>query len=217
MAQSASSALPGEEGPYKLLYFNFPGRAETIRLTFVYAGLPFEDARFESKDWPAVRATTPLGQVPVLYFGDGQVLTQSAAILHLVGARAGLYPREPLAAARVDEVLEVAADVVAPFTLTARGVPEELKKSLREQHVATRLPALLGFFEQRLQAGPFVAGPALTVADLAVFTLVNSLTSGVFDYVPASVLEAFPAIRAHNGRVAALPRIAEHLEAQKKK
>ena len=37
---------------YKLIYFNFRGRAEVIRLMFAEADQPYEDYRFEREDWP---------------------------------------------------------------------------------------------------------------------------------------------------------------------
>ena len=43
--------MPG----YKLYYFNVRGRGELSRLILHYAGVPFEDFRFEGKDWPAIK------------------------------------------------------------------------------------------------------------------------------------------------------------------
>jgi hypothetical protein len=33
-------------GPYKLVYFNIPARAEAIRLTFALGDIPFEVSHF---------------------------------------------------------------------------------------------------------------------------------------------------------------------------
>lgn len=40
---------------YKLLYFNFTGRGEPLRLLLAYGGIPFEDNRFEWDDWPKIK------------------------------------------------------------------------------------------------------------------------------------------------------------------
>lgn len=40
---------------YKLYYFNVRGRGELARLVLNYAGVPFEDYRFEMADWPAIK------------------------------------------------------------------------------------------------------------------------------------------------------------------
>ena len=55
----------------KLTYFNFPGgRAEPARLALHIGGVKFEDYRFASSDFPEVRKTTPLNQVPTLHIND---------------------------------------------------------------------------------------------------------------------------------------------------
>ena len=41
--------------PYKLTYFNVPGRGEVSRMLFTMAGVPFEDKRIEFKEWPEMK------------------------------------------------------------------------------------------------------------------------------------------------------------------
>ena len=105
-----------EEGTtHKLLYFDFPGKAEAIRLALTHAGVAFEDHRFADRaEFQALKASGRLqfGQVPALEVttaaGETTVLTQSAAILRYVAKlndSANLYPADPLLAARVDVYL----------------------------------------------------------------------------------------------------------------
>lgn len=56
---------------YKLYYFNFKGRAETIRLLFAAAGQKYEDIRFEHDNWPEFKAKSPFGECPYLEVVDG--------------------------------------------------------------------------------------------------------------------------------------------------
>merc|ERR1711962_1188188 len=50
----------------KLTYFNLMGRAETTRLILAQAGVAFEDKRIEPAEWPALKASLPMGQLPIL-------------------------------------------------------------------------------------------------------------------------------------------------------
>lgn len=43
---------------YKLHYFNFRGLGELIRLILHYAGVTFEDVRFERSEWPNIKPST---------------------------------------------------------------------------------------------------------------------------------------------------------------
>ena len=40
---------------YKLTYFDMPGRAETTRMVFVIAGVPFEDKRISQEEWKTLK------------------------------------------------------------------------------------------------------------------------------------------------------------------
>ncbi|VDD97883.1 unnamed protein product [Enterobius vermicularis] len=40
---------------WKLTYFNGRGRAETIRLLFAQAAVPYDDIRIEREQWPAMK------------------------------------------------------------------------------------------------------------------------------------------------------------------
>lgn len=42
---------------YKLHYFNFRGLGELVRLVLHYAGVAFEDVRFEKSEWPSIKAS----------------------------------------------------------------------------------------------------------------------------------------------------------------
>lgn len=68
---------------YKLVYFNFRGRGEVIRLIFAAAGQKYDDHRFEMAQWSEYKPKSPLGTCPWLEIrDDGKVITlgQSTAI-----------------------------------------------------------------------------------------------------------------------------------------
>ena len=68
---------------YKLTYFAIRGRGEPIRLLLVEAGQEFTDERVQFADWPALKPSTPFGQLPVLevqHEGRGFKIAQSITI-----------------------------------------------------------------------------------------------------------------------------------------
>lgn len=63
-----------------LTYFNIPGRAELLRLILAYAGQPFTDRRVTNREFDALKAGFPFGQVPVLETEEHGVIAQTGAI-----------------------------------------------------------------------------------------------------------------------------------------
>ena len=94
----------------KLTYFNLMGRAETTRLILAQAGVAFEDKRIEPADWPALKASLPMGQLPILEV-DGKTIGQSMTIARFCGRRFGLAGKDELEGALADQ----AVDQVAGF------------------------------------------------------------------------------------------------------
>lgn len=90
---------------HEVVYFDFTGRAEPIRILFHIAGVDFEDTRFKGADWPTIKPTTPLGQVPVVKI-DGNQYCQSIALARYAAKLAGWYPSDPLDALKSDEAAE---------------------------------------------------------------------------------------------------------------
>ncbi|MEO7937466.1 MAG: glutathione S-transferase N-terminal domain-containing protein, partial [Burkholderiaceae bacterium] len=133
----------------KLTYFDFHGgRGEPTRLALHIGGIAFEDLRFGFADFPEIRKTAPLGQVPVLEV-DGVRVTQSDAIARHAGNLAGLYPTDALQALLCDEVMQAVEDasvqVGASFGLTGDAL-----KEARTKLVDGPLPKYLGWLQKQL-------------------------------------------------------------------
>lgn len=198
--------------PLKLTYFNFHGgRGEPVRLALHIGGIAFEDHRFDFAEFPEIRKTAPLGQVPVFEV-DGVRVTQADAITRYAGKLAGLYPEDPFQALLCDEVLQAMEDasiqVGASFGLTGDAL-----KDARAKLVAGPLPKYLGWLQQQLLAhgGEYFADGRLTIADLKVFVFVRGLLSGHLDHVPTDlVAQHAPALPAFVQRIAETPAIAQY-------
>ena len=104
----------------KLYYFDIPGKAEAIRLLCTYSNLSFEDIRLTRAQFEDLRAKNKLsfGQVPALDVNEGTILVQSAAIMRYLGKLSGLYPSDPLLAAKVDAVMDEEADLLTGLSVS---------------------------------------------------------------------------------------------------
>ncbi len=96
----------------QLIYFNFGGRAEAIRLILTAGNVPFEDVRLSEQEFGQRKAAGEFkfGQVPVVVI-DGKQYAQSSAIQTYAGQLGGLYPSDPLLALRVNEARALLDDL----------------------------------------------------------------------------------------------------------
>ena len=180
------------------------GHTHRISAFLTMLGLPyrFVDSPVAVRQSAAFRALNPFAQIPV-YQEGGLVLADSNAILVYLAKRHDpehrWLPEEPVAAARVQRWLSIAAGEVMYGPGTARlvtlfGRPGD---PVRAREIAARL---LAFMDQHLAGRHFLAAEHATIADLACYTYVAHAPEG---RVP---LEPYPAVRAWIARVEALPR-----------
>ena len=147
------------------------------------------------------RALNPLGQIPVLEDGD-LILPDSNAILVYLAKRydaGGTWlPEEPVAAARVQRWLSIAAGEVMHGPATARMITRwALQADLAQAHeIAARL---FRFMDDHLAARAWLAAGTPTIADLACYSYVSAAPEGGIPLAP------YPAIQAWLERVEALP------------
>jgi len=201
-----------------LTYFDIDAsRGEVARLALNVGGVAFEDRRIPRKDWAAVRDQYPFQALPVLEV-DGRVIAQSNTINRYVGKLAGLYPKDDLQAALVDEVMAAIEDVTAKIGATF-ALEGEAKQKAREALAAGSLPRYLQQLEARLKAGggEWFVEKRLTVADLKCFLFVRWLKSGALDHIPADIVDRnAPLLAKHLERVKNHPKIAAYYAARAK-
>jgi glutathione S-transferase len=180
---------------HELLYFDGPGRAEAIRICLHMAGIAFTDTRFSYAAWKAsIKATTPLGAVPVLTI-DGVAHTQSTALLRYAGTLAGWYPTgDPLQALVVDEAMDSLNE------LTSKAPQEKepaARKAAREEFQATVMVQYATRLELMLAAVGATTGfgATPTIADLVLHGTVKGVESGSWDYIDAKFFDAYPLIQ----------------------
>lgn len=198
----------------KLTYFDVDGgRGEPARLALHLGGIPFEDYRFAPGDFPEVRKTTPLNQVPTLQV-DERLVTQSDAITRYAGKLAGLYPEDTLQALLCDEVMGALEDINVKIVATF-GLQGDALKQAREALVAETLPRYLRWLETRLQAsgGLYLADNRLTIADLKTLVVLRWLGSGKLDHIPSDIVATLaPMLHGYLERIGNTPAIVQYYE-----
>jgi glutathione S-transferase len=189
----------------KLTYFPIAGRSFPARASLTLKKIPFEFEQIPFEDWfgkqpGANRDRFPLGNIPVLYV-DGKPLCESIAINQYVGQLTGLWPTDPLEAARALEILLVMEIVWtgAPegpddhhFSSTM-SMPEEAKKAAREGAITKRIQYNYAYIEKIIGTDGFAVGGKLSIVDFALAQFVGAIKSGHFDYLTAEATVApFP-------------------------
>ncbi|NQU50085.1 MAG: glutathione S-transferase family protein [Planctomycetes bacterium] len=145
----------------------------------------------------------PNGKIPVVVLGDGEILTESNAIINYLASNTPLYPSDPLLAARVQQWQFFEQYSHEPFIAVARfinkylGLPEDRRGEYEaKQEGGNRALAVI---EQQLQRAPFLAGKTLTTADVSLYAYTHVADEGGFD------LTQFPAIQGWLKRVELAP------------
>ncbi len=195
---------------HKLTYFDAPtSRGEECRLALFVAGVPFDDERVKTPDWPARKASTPFGAVPVLTIEGKGAIAQSNAILRFVGSQHGLHPSEPFEAARHEAIMGAIEDLRGRVRQATLVTEEPERRRVREDLAAGYMQDWGAHAEKQIGDGPFVAGATMHVVDIKLFVALGAFSRGTIDYIPADVFKAFPKLMRLIDAVKQHPKIAE--------
>ncbi len=193
----------------KLTYFDFPGsRGEECRLALSVAQVEFEDERIPGFNWPSLKPTTPFGALPVLEEDGRQPLSQTNAILSLIGRRYGLLPvGDDWETARLSSLMCAAEEFRTAVSKTFEiKDPEEVKQA-RHELVEGPLKTWGKNMEAQLK-GPFAGGEKMSVADIKVHVIVGWIKKGVLDHVSPDSFDDFPKLIAVFEGVQNHPQVA---------
>jgi glutathione S-transferase len=188
----------------KLYRVPLSGHAHRVELLLSLLKVPVEmvyvDIPNGAHKKPEFLALNAFGQVPVID-DNGTILSDSNASLVYLAKKYGngaWLAEEPLAAARIQRWLSVAAGQLAYGPASARlitvfGAP------LNAEEVIARSHALLKVMDGELANTPFLAGATATIADVANYSYIAHAPEGNVS------LQAYPNARAWLERVEALP------------
>lgn len=180
---------------YKLTYFNIEGLGQSIRYAFILGKMEFEDNRIEFADWAKLKESgkCPFEQLPILE-ADGEVMSQSNAILTYIGKLTELYPTDAKKAFKVDEFIGGLCDIRAKVGATMYEKDEEKKKKLREELATTHLPKHLKMLDSYIEKNGkegYIVGDKFTIAELALVPFLGWLMGGILDGIPKTCVDEF--------------------------
>jgi len=222
MGNACSEGLYKPKDKMRLQYFPISGRAEPIRLALTLGNFEFHDQRISGPEWEGNwKKLTPYGQMPVLHIGSRKI-AQTKAILRLVGKMVKhegklLYPKDPLLAAKVDEIIDAFDDLWILLAPTYRIPDRDEKEQARKELFAEggQATIFINIFEdilERSTTGFVVAEAGFTIADLTYFCFLNSIRSGFIDGLKPELFDQYPKINEHKEMVAKIPAIKEYYE-----
>ena len=179
-------------------------------------GLPYEIAVVPAPADGAYRAMNPLGTVPYLTDDGGVAINESVAMLIYIAQRYGPTPLLPTSDdplfARVLQLTvfsEASLGGLNPLMETHFTAPAQDKHNFTAQALERRVETALGYVEQLLGAGPFLAGKRFTIADIAISTAL-----GMWRGALGKTLT--PSLAAYQGRLAERPAQLRARDKQKR-
>jgi len=221
---------------YALYYWpGIQGRGEFVRLALEEAGATYVDvARLPRSKGGGVEAILRVlrGELgphlpfapPVLRAGE-VLVAQTAAILHFLGPRLGLVPRDPALRLWALQLQLTVTDLVAeahdthhPISVDLTHEAQRPESRRRARHFTSeRVPKFLGYFERVLGAsgGPYALGKLFSYVDLSLFQVMEGL-----HYAFPRTMEArasrLPRLTALAERVRQRSRIAAYLASSRR-
>ena len=184
------------------------GNCYKVRLALEQLALPYkwievDSAKGETRT-PEFLRKNPNGKVPTLRLEDGAYLPESNAILFYLAEGTPLLPGDRLGRARVLQWMFFEQYSHEPYIAVARFIlyylPADSTRRAELPKLQERGRQALAVMEQHLAAQPFFAGPAYSIADIALFAYTHCAADGGFD------LAAYPAVSAWVERVRRQPR-----------
>lgn len=198
---------------YKLHYFDLPGRAEGIRLTFHFAGVPFEDVRIPRDEWPAKKDSFKYKQIPVLEV-DGHFIAQTSAILRYLGRKLGVEGKNEFETAHLDELSELLNEVqsgIGTYPGVALGFLPGDRDQLKKEKLIPTLEKYAPLFEDALKesGSGFFAKSGPTYLDFHIGEIFNQLRT-----LDPDVWSKYTVFEEHHKRVHALPQLKKYLDSR---
>ncbi|CAH1707715.1 unnamed protein product [Chironomus riparius] len=160
---------------YKVFYFNVKALGEPLRFLLSYGNLPFEDVRISRNDWPALKPSMPMNQLPCLEV-NGKKVNQSLACCRFIAKDIKLAGNDDWENLQIDTV----ADTVNDFRLKIAVVSYEPDDEVKEKKLVTLNNEVIPFYLEKLDDIARENGGYLSLGRL---TWADFYFAGIIDYL----------------------------------
>ena len=203
----------------KIIYFDLPfWRAEISRLPLFIANIDFEDFRPSDDEWDYAKENgkmkdgtiIPFSELPVLSI-NGESIAQTMAIARICGKLGGMYPEDIIEAGKVDQIVVAVENINALLSPSMKESDPTKKKAMRKELTSNELPTYFGYLQDILSANSsdWFVGDSMTIADLAVWSLLGWVASGVIDDISTEVIQPFEGLVKLYNQINKNPRVKE--------
>ncbi|WP_448212459.1 glutathione S-transferase family protein [Colwellia sp. MEBiC06753] len=171
-------------------------------LTLPYQWMPVDILAGETQT-PAFLAKSPNGKIPLLEIENGEILTESNAIINYLANGSSYYPSDVFVQAKIQQWQFFEQYSHEPYIAVARfinkylGLPKERLAEYQAKQAGGH--KALQVMEKQLGQTPFLTGEQPTTADISLFAYTQVADEGGFD------LSQYPAINAWLDRIKSLP------------
>ena len=188
-----------------LTIYGNSGSGNCLKVKWVanHLGIPFAweevDVPAGGTRTPVMLALNPAGRVPFVVLPDGEVLSESNAIIAYLAEGSGLIPQAALARARMLQWMFWEQYSHEPYIAVRRYQLHYLRRdpAALDPKLKERGEDALRLMEASLGRTPYLAGESLSLADVALVAYTRMAHEGGFDLAP------FPRLRDWIGRVEA--------------
>lgn len=204
----------------KLCGFRVSNYHNKVRLALLEKGVEFDE---DANCWPSQKdewvGRSPMGKVPVLEV-DGVALSESQVIceyLEEAYPQQPLYPADPLARARVRELiahLELHLELVARRLYAEAFFGRKVSDETREQ-AQKDLPRGVRTLQRLARFDPYIAGSAFTLADCVAFLHLPIVSLATRQVLGADVLDGVPQLKPYLKMLGERPAFARVHEDRK--
>lgn len=219
---------------FELYYWpGIQGRGEFVRLALEEAGAEYVDvarrrggvAAMQRLMDGAAGARPPFA--PPFLKDSNLLIGQSANILHYLGRRLGLAPRDETGRLWAHQLQLTIADIVdeahdAHHPIASGLYYEDQKTAARRRaadFITSRIPKYLGYFERVVERNPqsngHLIGRRISYCDLSLFQVIAGLRYA-FPRAMARLEPEFARVTSVHDHVAERPRIAAYLKSPRR-